>query len=244
MSMRRSFLSPFDPRICTLVLALACAGARLDAQVPFEQMPLQLRIQAQAIVQRPDFMFETRTKPVKVRLTTMDKLFDRPRLAAAMWRYCQFVPGFYACELPSSVIQVDDTRGLHGSLTLAYRAPGIRVYLADGRVDTGRMGNPFPVSARMVTVYRYWETAAGFESHLQTWTTLDSALLSIAARPFRGYIRRRQEEFIAYINLCIATGGTFAEVDPEEFRGPIRREGDPIALRQFNEAFGKNGKRK
>lgn len=218
---------------------LLLVGSVLAAQIPFDRMPLPLRLEAQSIVSKPDFTFETRTQPVKVRLSVMDQLFDHPRLAAAMWRYCNFVPTFYAFELPDHGLMVDDTKGLHGTLALAYRQPGMRVYIADGRVETGRMGNPFPVGAKMVTVYRYWETSKGFESYLQTWTALDSALLGFLSRPFRGYIKKRQEEFIAYINLCIATGGAFAEINADEFRDPIRREGDVIAMRDFEGVFGK-----
>ena len=67
---------------------------------------------------------------------------------------------------------------------------------------------------------------------------MDSALLGFLSRPFRKYIQHRQEEFIAYINGNIAQGAEFAESSPGEFREPIRREGDPVAIRQFHEAFG------
>ena len=99
------------------------------------------------------------------------------------------------------------------------------------------MGNPVAVGAKMVVVYRYWVGAKGFESHLQAWTTLDSALLGTLSRPFRSYIQHRQEEFIAYILGNMAQGGAFAEVGTAEFLGPIQREGDPVAARQFREVF-------
>jgi len=212
------------------------------AQLPLNQIPAEYRVPVQEITEHPDFAFETSTAPAKVRYSTMEKLFDRPRLAAAMWRQCQFVPTFFAFEQPGRRLTIDDAKGLHGTLTLVLQQPGMRIYLVDGRVETGRMHNPFPVGARMVTIYRYWESEKGFHSRLQTWTKLDSALLGIVSRPFRGYIRRRQEEFIAYIMLCISTGGTFADLDPLEFRDPLRREGDPIAVRQFDEIFGRGKK--
>jgi len=132
---------------------------------------------------------------------------------------------------------VDDAGGLRGTLTLAHREPGLRVYLVEGRVEKWRMGNPFPVGAKMVVIYKYSEGPKGFVSHLQTWTTLDSALLGTLTRPFRKYIQRRQEEFIAYIMGNMAKGGEFADRSAEEFLGPIQREGDPIAIRQFTEIF-------
>lgn len=220
---------------------LALSSVFLSGQVPMDKIPVRYQGSILAITRNPDFKFETRTAPLRVRFSTMEKLFNHPRLAAAMWRYCQFVPAFYASELPGEQLYIDDVKGLHGMLTLVYHQPGLRIYLVDGRVEKGRMHNPFAVGAKMVTIYRYWEGPQGFESHLQTWTTLDSALLGIVSRPFRGYIQRRQQEFIAYINLCIATGGTFADLDPEEFRDPIRREGDAIAVRQFEEVFGRQG---
>jgi hypothetical protein len=105
------------------------------------------------------------------------------------------------------------------------------------------MKNPFPVGAKMVTVYHYWEDGKGFHSQINTWTKLDSALLGLVSKPFKGYIRRRQEEFIGYITYCMSTGGTFADLHPEEFRDPIRREGDPLAIRQFEEVFGRKNRR-
>jgi len=93
----------------------------------------------------------------------------------------------------------------------------------------------------MLTVYRYWDGPKGFETHLQTWTALDSALLGFLSRPFRSYIRQRQQEFIAYINGNIAKGGEFAQIDPLEFRGPLRREGDPNAIAQFDRIFPGTG---
>ena len=96
----------------------------------------------------------------------------------------------------------------------------------------------------MLTSYRYWEDKDGFGSQLQTWTALDSALLGFLSRPFRSYIQKRQEEFIAYIFFNIAQGSEFAESHPQEFWEPLQRESDPVALAEFEAAFGRNWKRK
>lgn len=222
--------------IKALLLSMALP---LWGQIPFEQLPAGAREEAQDIVRRADFAFETRTVPKRVRLSMMENLFDHPRLGAAMWRVCQFVPGFYAFEHGGNEWSIDDTRGLKGSLRLVFRQPGLRVYLVEGRAEQGRLKTPFPVGAKMVTVYRYWEGPKGFETHLQTWTALDSALLGFMAKPFKGYIRHRQDEFIAYINGNIAQFGEFAEASPQEFLGPLKREGDPVALRQFEALFSR-----
>jgi hypothetical protein len=211
----------------------------LWGQVPLEKMSLANRLIAGEIVRRPDFTFQTTTQPAHVRLVTMEKLFDHPRLAAAMWRECQFVPKLYAFALPARGLIVDDANGLRGTMTLAYREPGVRVYLIEGRVERGRMGNPFPVGAKMVVIYKYSEGPKGFQSHLQTWTTLDSALLGALTRPFRKFIQRRQEQFMGYIMGNMAKGGEFAESSFDDFLGPIEREGDPVAVRQFHETFKK-----
>lgn len=228
-------MAGFLPRMLVIGMLQAWAWG----QIPFDRMSPEHRAMAQAIFQKADFTFETRTPPARVRLAIMEQLFDHPRLAAAMWRHCQFVPSLFANESPEGQLQIDDAHGLKGTLTLAHRQYGQRVYLIEGRVETGRMNNPFPVGAKMVVIYRYWDGPKGFESHLQTWTTLDSALLAFLSRPWRNYIQRRQQEFIAYINFNIAQGGAFAELSPLEFRDPLRREGDPIAIRQFSEVFGK-----
>lgn len=211
----------------------------LQAQVPafLDQLPPVAQAEALDIVKRADFMFETQTQPKHVRLATMEKLFDHPVLGAAIWRHCQFVPAFYAFIHPDGAWSIDDTRGLRGTLRLVYRRPGHRVYLVEGRAERGRLKTPFPVGAKMLTSYRYWEGKNGFESHLQTWTALDSAILGVVARPFRGYIKGRQDEFIAYINGNVATFGEFAELSPRDFRGPLERDGDPVALREFEALF-------
>jgi hypothetical protein len=206
-------------------------------QVPLDKMNLSNRLMAGEIIRRPDFTFKTETAPAHVRIATMEKLFDHPRLAAAMWRECQFVPRLYAFALPARGLIVDDANGLRGTMTLAYREPGLRVYLIEGRVEKWRMGNPFPVGAKMVVIYKYWEGTKGFQSRLQTWTTLDSALLGAVTRPFRKFIQRRQEEFMAYIMGNMAKGGEFADSSFEDFLGPLQREGDPLAIRQFTEIF-------
>jgi hypothetical protein len=225
------------PRLVVLAGFLALPSV-LWGQFPYNQMRPDHVAAIRRIVEKPDFTFQTQTPPVRVRQVIMDRLFDHPRLAAAMWRHCQFSPNLYAFAHPNQDLTIDDARGLRGTLSLAYRKPGIRIYVIDGRVEAGRMGNPFAVGARMVVIYRYWMDAKGYESHLQTWTALDSALLSLVTRPWRAYIQRRQEEFIAYIMNNMAQGGVFAEVNPLEFRGPLRREGDPVAIRNFEEVFG------
>ncbi len=221
-----------------LALCLALTlGFGLSAQIPFPELKPEDREEAQAIVGKADFVFETRTQPTQVRLPTMDKLFDHPRLGAAMWRSCNFVPRFYAFTHADGSWSIDDTRGLTGHLRMVYRKPGFRVYLVEGRAEKGRLKTPFAVAARMAVAYRYWSGPKGLETHLQTWTALDSALLGFVARPFQGYIRHRQDEFIAYINGNIATFGEFAEVNPQEFRGPLKAEGDPVAIRDFAAIF-------
>lgn len=108
----------------------------------------------------------------------------------------------------------------------------------EGRAEKGRLPVvPFSVGAKMLTSYRYWEGRTGFESHLRTWTALDSAVLGVMSRPFRPYIRGRQDEFIAYINGSVATFGEFADLSPRDFQGPLKRDGDPIALREFEAIF-------
>jgi len=217
---------------------LLSLGTVLPGQVPMERIPAAYLGPVQTVIKKADFTFETTTQPVQVRLETMDRLFDHPSLAAAMWRQCQFVPNLYAFELPGKNLVVDDGMGLRGTLMRVHQEPGLRVYYIEGRVEKGRMKNPFPVGAKMVVAYRYWHNASGFHSHLNTWTTLDSALVSLVTRPFRKYIRFRQEEFIAYITRNIAQGGEFAQLHPAEFQDPLRREGDPIAIKQFAAIFG------
>ena len=219
------------------MLVLLSLPGTLRGQVPLDQMTLPNRLAAQEILRKPDFTFQTNTQPANVRLVTMEKLFDHPRLAAAMWRECQFSPRLYAFALPAKGLMVDDANGLRGTMTLALREPGVRVYLIEGRVERWRMGNQFPVGAKMVIIYKYKEGAKGFQSHLQTWTTLDSAILGAVTRPFRKYIQRRQDEFMAYIMGNMAKGGEFAESSHDDFLGPLKREGDPLAVRQFTEVF-------
>ena len=83
-----------------LLLLLALPQA-LWGQVPLEKMSLPNRLIAGEIIRSPDFTFQTTTQPAHVRVVTMEKLFDHPRLAAAMWRECQFVPKLYAFALPA-----------------------------------------------------------------------------------------------------------------------------------------------
>lgn len=221
-----------------VLLTVPAWGQPPVERIPQDRIPLEYQADVQRVLRKSDFTFEIDTKPVRVRLATMDKLFDRPRLAAAMWRQCRFVPTLYAFDLPGHNLVVDDPKGLRGTLYLVYREPGLRIYYIEGRVERGRMGNPMAVGAKMVVAYRYWENEQGFHSHLSTWTALDSALLAVLTKPFRTYVRHRQEAFIAYINGNIAQGGEFAQLNPHEFKEPIQREGDPVAIRQYAEAFG------
>lgn len=216
----------------SVILTSACL-----AQIPYEKLSPPQQEEVRTIVKKADFIFETRTAPKKVRLSTMETLFDHPRLAAAMWRYCRLVPGFYTFVHRDGSWTLDDGRGLRGTLHLIYRKPGIRMYLVEGLAEKGRLKTPFAVGARMISVYRYWEGPEGFESQLQTWTLLDSALLGFAAKPFRGYIRHRQEEFISYINDSVANFGGFAELDPAEFYQPLKQDGDDSVIREFETLF-------
>lgn len=222
-------------RAALLAPLAVCALAQHPVFV--DKLSPAARAEALDIISRADFIFETQTPPKHVRLATMEKLFDHPRLASAMWRHCQFVPAFYAFIHPDGAWSIDDAHGLKGTLRLVYQRPGHRIYLVEGVAEKGRLKTPFAVGAKMLTSYRYWEGKNGFETHLQTWTALDSALLGAMARPFRGYIKRRQDEFIAYINGNVATFGEFAELSPRDFHGPLKRDGDAIALRDFETLF-------
>jgi hypothetical protein len=220
---------------------LALAAAPLAAQpLPFHLMTPSDRALAQDIVRRADFHFITRTQPKKVRMATMEQLFDHPRLGMAMWRVCQFVPPFYATTHGDGSWSLNDTRGLRGHLRLIHKRPGWRVYLVEGVADKGRLkGAPMTVKAHMLTSYRYWEGKDGFETQLETWTELDSALLGFLSKFVHGYIHKRQDEFIAYINGNIATFGEFADLDPSEFEGPLKHDGDAEALREYQTIFGR-----
>lgn len=222
-------------RAALLAPLAVCALAQHPAFV--DKLSPAARAEALDIISRADFIFETQTPPKHVRLATMEKLFDHPRLASAMWRHCQFVPAFYAFIHPDGAWSIDDVHGLKGTLRLVYQRPGHRIYLVEGVAEKGRLKTPFAVGAKMLTSYRYWEGKNGFETHLQTWTALDSALLGAMARPFRGYIKRRQDEFIAYINGNVATFGEFADLSPRDFHEPLKRDGDAIALRDFETLF-------
>ena len=220
-----------------LIPAFLAVLAQAQPPAFVDQLPPAARAEALDILRRVDFSFETQTQPKRVRLATMEKLFDHPRLSAAMWRHCQFVPGFYAFIHPDGAWSIDDARGLRGTLRLVLQRPGHRVYLVEGRAESGRLKTPFAVGAKMLTSYRYWEGPNGFETRLQTWTALDSALLGVMARPFRGYIKGRQDEFIAYINGNVATFGEFADLRPGDFHDPLKRDGDAVALREFETLF-------
>lgn len=222
-----------------LNLAFASIAAVLSAQVPFEQLDPLARAEAKDIVRRADFAFQTGTAPKRVRLATMDQLFDHPRLAAAMWRHCQFVPMFFIFQEANGTWSMDDTKGLHGTIHPVLKKPGLRVYIVEGRAVRGRLKTPFAVGAKLVVVYRYWEGPNGFETNLQTWTAMDSAILGFVSKPFHSHIRHQQDGLIAYINRNILLFGEFADLDPREFEGPLKREGDPIAIHDFEQIFSR-----
>lgn len=213
--------------------------APLSAQgLPLDQLAPADRAQVQDILARKDFDFSARTEPKRVRPATMEKLFDHPRMSVAMWRQCQFQPPFFAQERSPREWRLDDLQGLRAGLRLVYAKPGWRIYLVDGHADKGWHKSPVAVSARMVASYRYREGPKGFESEIHTWTALDSALLSFVALPFYGYIRHRQEEFIAYITSNIAAFGEAADLAPGDFLTRLKQEGDEESSRQFEALFG------
>ena len=186
---------------------------------PIDLIPAAFRSQVQALVEQSDFQFQTSTVPKKVKVASMEILFDHPRLSAAMWRHCQFAPSFFAFEEAPNAFFIDDTKGLTGHLTLLYSAPGHRIYWVQGKAEAGRL-KPFApaIGAQMITSYRYWETEKGFETQLDTWTKLDNALLGFLTKPFRKYVQGRQDEFIAYINSNIALFGESTELNTAEFQ--------------------------
>lgn len=219
--------------LAILLGSISIAGA----QVPFAQLAPAFRLDAQEVLAKAHFSFQARTQPRRVRVATMERIFDHPRMGVAMWRGCGFVPEFSAFVHPDGSWSLDDGRGLKATLWLILQRPGHRVYFVEGLVEKGRLKNPFAVRARMLTSYRYWEEQGRFVSHLQSWTQLDSSLLGFAARPFHGYLKGRQEQFIEYINANIATFGEFADLAPLDFMGPLKQDGDPLALREFEQQF-------
>ncbi len=222
-----------------LLPAVLLCSCLLSAQgLPLDHLAASDRAQVEDILARANFDFTSRTEPKRVRPATMEKLFDHPRMSVAMWRQCQFVPAFFATELSSTEWKLVDPTGLQADLRLIFARPGWRVYLVDGRADKGRLRTPFSVSARMVASYRYWQGAKGFESEIHTWTALDSSLLGFFARPFHGYIKDRQDRFIAYINGNIAAFGETADLAPGDFQERLEQEGDEASLKEFKALFG------
>lgn len=221
-----------------LTAALLCVAALSAQGLPLDRMPPNDRAQVEDILARANFDFSSRTEPKRVHPGTMEKLFDHPRMSVAMWRQCQFVPAFFATEVSCGEWKLVDPTGLRADLRLVYAKPGWRIYLVDGTAEKGRLGTPFSVTARMVASYRYWEDAKGFQSEIRTWTALDSSLLGFFARPFHGYIKTRQDKFIAYINGNIAAFGETAELAPGDFLERLEQEGDAPSLREFKALFG------
>ena len=207
---------------------------------PIDLIPAAFRSQVQALVEQSDFQFQTSTVPKKVKVASMEMLFDHPRLSSAMWRHCQFAPSFFAFEEAPNTFSINDTKGLTGRLTLLYSVPGHRIYWVQGKAEAGRL-KPFApaVGAQMITSYRYWETEKGFETQLDTWTKLDNALLGFLAQPFRKYVQRRQDEFIGYINSNIALFGESTELNSIEFRDSGLILADPRIQRDFNRFYSK-----
>ena len=82
----------------TWCLPVCLASTALFGQMPMELVPTAYVPAVQTVIRKADFTFETTTQPAQARIETMEKLFDHPRLAAAMWRYCRFSPTFYAFE--------------------------------------------------------------------------------------------------------------------------------------------------
>jgi hypothetical protein len=205
---------------------------------PIDLIPSAFRSQVQVLVEQSDFQFQTSTVPKKVKVASMEILFDHPRLSAAMWRHCQFAPSFFAFEEDPGTFSINDTKGLTGRLTLLYSVPGHRIYWVQGRAEAGRL-KPFApaVGAQMITSYRYWETEKGFETQLDTWTKLDNALLGFLAQPFHKYVQGRQDEFIAYINSNIALFGESTELNILEFENSKFISMDPKI--QFNYIYSK-----
>jgi hypothetical protein len=212
--------------------------ARNPQGFPIDLIPKEYKVQIASFIDRCDFQFRTSTTPKKVKIATMEILFEHPRLSAAMWRHCQFTPSFFAFEEDSKTFVINDTKGLTGRLTLLYSAPGHRIYWVQGRAEAGRL-KPFApaVGAQMITSYRYWETEKGFETQLDTWTKLDNALLGFLVQPFRKYVQGRQDEFIGYINSNIALFGESTELNSIEFRDSGLILADPRIQRDFNRLY-------
>ena len=227
---------------CLLFSAMTTAPLIGQEKKPFpiDLIPDSHRLQVQTLVVRSDFQFQTSTAPKKVKLSSMEILFDHPRMSSAMWRYCQFAPSFFAFEETPNTFFIDDAKGLTGRLVLLYSSPGHRIYWVQGRAEAGRL-KPFApaVSAQMITSYRYWESEKGFETQLETWTKLDNALLGFLAQPFRKYVKGRQDEFISYINSNIALFGESTELNTTEFKDSKLISSDPRIYRDYLKIYSK-----
>ena len=243
MTMLQNLVSISRLSILSLLISVASTlptVAQGKKPFPIDLIPAAFRSQVQALVEQSDFQFQTSTVPKKVKVASMEMLFDHPRLSAAMWRHCQFAPSFFAFEEDPNTFSINDTKGLTGRLTLLYSVPGHRIYWVQGRAEAGRL-KPFApaVGAQMITSYRYWETEKGFETQLDTWTKLDNALLGFLVQPFRKYVQGRQDEFIGYINSNIAHFGESTELNTAEFQDSKLLSSDPRIQRDLSKIYPK-----
>ncbi len=232
-------------RLCLWCLLLSVLTtvptiAQVKRAFPLDLIPYSYRAQVQVLVERSDFQFQTSTVPKKVKLSSMEILFDHPRMSAAMWRHCQFAPSFFAFEETPNTFFIDDAIGLTGRLVLLYSSPGHRIYWVQGKAEAGRLKQFAPaVSVQMITSYRYWETDNGFETQLDTWTKLDNVLLGFLTQPFRKYVKSRQDEFIAYINNNIAIFGESMELNTTDLKDSKLILSDPRIHRDFFKLYSK-----
>jgi hypothetical protein len=174
------------------VLAASAAGAATLLDLPIAD-PAALEAIEHCTVAR-----QLKTVRFAGTLQTVDWLMDRPVLSATLARHLHPpLERYHVTDRGKGVYAVDDEGAVRGSVRLATRAPGRRVYIAGGEFRS--LANLLQFSGTMVFAVAYRELRDGGETYVeiepQLFLRIDNGLIhgirGMLAPVLNGIIDRR-----------------------------------------------------
>ncbi len=168
--------------------ALPCLGQ--DQLIPFHKLDAQYKRKVEDVYYAPTVRLVKDPRQVACDVATFDWVLDRLPLAADLARAMELGDyGVVPNPDEEGALDIDDREGALATIRITYQQEDIRVYLADGTLES-RVLPAVDGTGVIVVVYGDAYEGEGIEAELSVFFRLKSNFLHLVTRAFKDTLAR------------------------------------------------------